>query len=187
MLERDVVVFDLEYTAWPGSWERGWSRDDEHREIVQIGAVRLAPDLTEIGRIDCLVLPTVNPILSHYFVSLTGVTNEVLAAEGGNLATALRMLARLAAPDAPLLSNGADGGVVTESCGLSGIQSPLAASRFVSIHDALMAALRSDVPIASSDLPAAVGAAMAGRTHTALADARAIALTLRALRARGHV
>ena len=34
-----VVVFDLEWTAWEGSIQRGWSEDWEHREIVQIGAV----------------------------------------------------------------------------------------------------------------------------------------------------
>ena len=185
VLDRDVVVFDLEYTTWPGTWERGWSRDDEHREIVQIGAVRLSPDLTEIGCLECLVRPAINPILSDYFVALTGITNEVLASEQVDLQTALGALAQLALPDAPLLSNGADGGVVAESCGLSGIRSPLAATRFVSIHAALMAALGSDVPIASSDLPLAVGAAMPGRVHTALADARAIALTLRTLRRRG--
>lgn len=187
VLKRDVVVFDLEYTAWPGSLERGWSRNDEHREIVQIGAVRLAPDLTEVGCTECLVRPTVNSVLSDYFVSLTGISNADLDLYGVDLVTALRRLARFAAPDALLLSNGDDGGVVAESCNLSGTESPIAAARFVCIEDALLAALGSAVPIASSDLPAAVGAAMPGRAHTALADARAIALTLRTLRGNGVV
>lgn len=185
VLERDVVVFDLEYTAWLGSLERGWSRADENREIVQIGAVRLAPDLAEIGCMECLVRPTVNPVLSDYFVSLTGITNADVEVAGVDLKTALCRLGRLAAPDAPLLSNGDDGGVVTESCDLGGTESPIATTRFVCIEEALLAALGSSVPIASSDLPAAIGAAMPGRAHTALADARAIALTLRTLRKNG--
>ena len=188
LLDRDVVVFDLEYTAWSGSWERNWSREDEHREIVQIGAVRLSPPaLAERGSLECLVRPTVNPVLSDYFVSLTGITNEDLDASAMDLNTALRRLAELAAPDAPLLSNGRDGAVVAESCKLSGAESTFSASRFVCIHDALMAALDSTVPIASSELPSTIGAPMPGRAHTALADARAVALTLRTLRARGVV
>ncbi len=188
LLDRDVVVFDLEYTAWPGSWERAWSGDDEHREIVQIGAVRLSPPaLAECGSLEWLVRPTVNPVLSDYFVSLTGITNADLDADATDLATALRRLARLATPNVPLLSNGADGAVVAESCELSGIDSPLSPSRFISIHDALMTALGSARPLSSPDLPSIIGAPMQGRAHTALADARAIALTLRTLRARGVV
>ena len=187
LLARDVVVFDLEYTAWEGSWERGWSRPCEHREIVQIGAVRLSPDLTETVALECLVRPTVNPVLSDYFVALTGIRNADLDAAGIELGAALAELERLAAPDALLLSNGADGAVVDESCALSDTESPIPAARFVCIADLLRMSLGAPETIASSDLPAAVGAAMPGRAHTALADARAIALTLRTLRQRGLV
>ena len=38
----EIVVCDLEYTAWAGSLQRGWSDPGEHREIVQIAAIRLS-------------------------------------------------------------------------------------------------------------------------------------------------
>mgnify|MGYP003746969009 FL=1 len=38
-LENKAVIFDLELTSWPGINERNWSRPNEHREIIQIGAV----------------------------------------------------------------------------------------------------------------------------------------------------
>jgi hypothetical protein len=38
----DFVVADLEYTAWEGALARGWSAPGDFREIVQIGAVRVA-------------------------------------------------------------------------------------------------------------------------------------------------
>ena len=36
-----MVVMDLEYTAWEGSLERGWSKPGEAREIIQIGDVKI--------------------------------------------------------------------------------------------------------------------------------------------------
>ena len=40
----EFVLFDLEFTAWEGSLERGWSEPWEAREIIQIGAVRVKDD-----------------------------------------------------------------------------------------------------------------------------------------------
>ena len=79
LLDRGVVIFDLEYTAWEGSLGRDWSLEDEHREIVQIGAVRLEADtLDELDALECLVRPVMNPVLSDYFAALTGITNADL-------------------------------------------------------------------------------------------------------------
>ncbi len=188
LLDRGVVVFDLEYTAWEGSVQRDWSLDHEHREIVQIGAVRLgAGTLDELDAMECLVRPTVNPVLSDYFTGLTSITNADLARDGIDLATGLSRLAALAEPDLTLVANGDDGAVVAENRELTGTPAPLARDRFVCVHDALMAALGTPAKLASSELPAFLGETMPGRAHTALADARAIALTLRSLRRRGVV
>ena len=35
------VLYDTEYTSWEGSLQRGWSRPDEHRELVQLSAIRV--------------------------------------------------------------------------------------------------------------------------------------------------
>ena len=70
------VAVDLKYTSWEGSLERGWSRPHEHREVVQIGAVRLdaGNGFAEVDALDVLVRPQRNPVLSEYFVALTGIT-----------------------------------------------------------------------------------------------------------------
>ena len=69
-----VVIFDTEFTAWPDSKTTNWSGENEWREIVQIGAVRIDPvSLQELGSFSMLALPMRNPILSDYFVKLTGI------------------------------------------------------------------------------------------------------------------
>ena len=56
------------------------------RTTKHAGAVRLSPPaLAERGSLECLVRPTVNPVLSDYFVSLTGITNEDLDASAMDL------------------------------------------------------------------------------------------------------
>ena len=74
MNKPNIVIFDLEWTAWEGSKERNWTGLGEKREIVQIGAIKLSYDdgLTEIGMFDCYVKPQFSPILSDYFTNLTG-------------------------------------------------------------------------------------------------------------------
>ena len=75
-----VVIFDLEFTAWEGSMESRWMRPGELTEIVQIGAVKLdAASLKEVDAFEMLVKPRVNPVLSDYLVSLTGIGNRQLA------------------------------------------------------------------------------------------------------------
>jgi len=38
---QQIIIFDTEYTAWEGAKERNWSGSGEHREIVQIAAVKI--------------------------------------------------------------------------------------------------------------------------------------------------
>ena len=35
-----IVLLDTEYTTWEGAQDRNWSGLNEHREIVQIGAIK---------------------------------------------------------------------------------------------------------------------------------------------------
>ena len=68
-----AVVFDLEFTAWEGSMANRWSRPGEFTELVQIGAVRVdARTFAVEAEMDVLVKPRLNPVLSEYFVQLTG-------------------------------------------------------------------------------------------------------------------
>jgi hypothetical protein len=35
------VFYDTEYTSWEGAMQRNWSGLDEHRELVQLSAIRV--------------------------------------------------------------------------------------------------------------------------------------------------
>lgn len=171
------VVYDLEYTAWEGSRARDWSGPGEHREIVQIGAVRLDDSLAEVESLGLLVRPVRNPRLSAYFTALTGITQERVDTEGITVAEALVRLDAFAA-GLPLLANGTDAEVVAENCRLHGCSAPFL-PRCRNIHPLLVQA--SGRPgIMSAELADHFGLAK-GRGHDALDDARAVAGALRLL------
>ncbi len=177
------MVADLEYTSWEGSLQRGWSRPDEHREIVQIGAIRLnaGDGFAETGALDVLVQPQRNPVLSDYFVELTGITNARLASEGTELAAALEALKTFAA-GATFWSNGSDDAVIAENCALVGIENPVANASWRDIALPFARLLDREEQIVSADVPEMIGLPAPGHAHDALSDVRAIALGLRHLR-----
>lgn len=164
------IVYDLEYTAWEGSRERAWSGPGEHREIVQIGAVRVDAQFREQGSLDLLVAPRINPRLSDYFTRLTGITQERLK-DGLSTADALARLDAFAT-GLDLLANGSDAEIIAENCRLAGCDAPFL-PRCRDVHPQLAAA--SGKPgIMSSELAGVFGLAR-GRGHDALDDARAVA------------
>jgi inhibitor of KinA sporulation pathway (predicted exonuclease) len=174
-----LVVYDLEYTAWDGSREAGWSRPGEHREIVQIGAVRLDPaaGFAPADTLDVVVRPRRNPVLSDYLTRLTGLTQRRIDAEGIDVEAALAALAAFGGDAALFVSNGRDAEVVAENCRLAGIGDPLA-GRTADLAAELMRAAGSAVHIASCDLPRVFGLGLDLPAHDGLADARAVAAAL---------
>ena len=81
---RTVVVFDTEYTSWEESLQRNWSEPWEHRELVQIAAVRTvetAAGFEVVDTLELVIQPQVNREVSDYFVALTGLDRERVAAE----------------------------------------------------------------------------------------------------------
>ncbi|MFD9902909.1 3'-5' exonuclease [Streptomyces sp. NPDC059063] len=76
------VVFDLEFTSWPGALEQDWGAPGQLREVVQIGALRLSEDCSVVDEYETLVSPVANPRLSAYFTELTGITQESVDRDG---------------------------------------------------------------------------------------------------------
>lgn len=181
------MIVDLEYTSWEGALERGWSRPNEHREVVQIGAVRLdaGNGFAEVDAFSALVRPRINAVLSDYFIRLTGITNDRLATAGTGLAPALQALADFAG-DALLLSNGPDDAVIVENCALIDVDNPLAAARWHDIEPELQRIIGGP-RVHSAAIPAKLGLPVDGAAHDALADARAIAAGLQHLRGQGKL
>ena len=183
-----VTVLDLEYTAWPGSGARRWSEPWEHREVIQIGAVRLdaGAGFAELESFADLVRPERNPRLSDYITELTGITDAMIVAEGIAFTEALALFTDFA--QGPIMTFGGDGKVLRENCALVGIDMPLLPRRVVNLGPALCRVLGADyAETTSGDLPSLAGIAPTGRRHDALADARAIGAVISALRAEGRI
>ncbi|WP_445678486.1 3'-5' exonuclease [Radicibacter daui] len=196
-----IVVYDLEYTSWEGSHARGWSGPDEHREVVEIGAVRLHVGVDGLSRhadgiFHCYVRPRIHPLLSDYFKALTGIRQEDVDTSGLDFATAYRQLADFAGEKAELWSFGWDNAVLAENMELNGLfaaDMPFSL-RFRDIRADLCAATGADPKQAqSSALPSLIGIKPDGDQHTALGDAGNLVLVLEELDRRrrgagpGHV
>ena len=179
-----IVVYDLEFTTWEGARARGWSGPGEHREIVQIGAIRLDDSWDEVASLETLVRPRLNPVLSDYFVTLTGVTQAMVDARGVDFTTAQAQLAHFADGGLLLYANGEDAEVLAENCRLANVPPAIARDRFRNVRSQI-ASMAGQSEINSCDLPAQFGFAIAGRDHDALADARAVAAAMRLARQRG--
>ncbi len=82
-LNRHIVIFDTEYTAWEGSLKRNWSNPGEFKEVVQIAGIVIdTQNFTELDSYNAYIKPVRNPILSDYFIALTGITQEIVDRDG---------------------------------------------------------------------------------------------------------
>ena len=80
---RTIVFYDMEFTTWPGALDNDWAEDWQHREVVQIGALRFDLDkMQALHEFDVLVKPVLNPELSDLFIELTGITQKDVNEKG---------------------------------------------------------------------------------------------------------
>lgn len=79
------VIFDTEYTTWEGCLQNGWT-NGKKKEIVQLSALKVTEDFEIIAQFNQMCIPTINPILSEYFINLTGITNETVQKNGVSFA-----------------------------------------------------------------------------------------------------
>jgi len=111
----EIILYDLEFTTWPGAFERNWSGQSEFREIVWIGALRVNTTAwEELDHFECVVRPSINPVLSDYFVALTGLSNADLDAQGVSFGEGIRNFHRFVGPR-PMFCHGGDGLVLLEN------------------------------------------------------------------------
>ncbi len=185
-----VVVFDLEITAWEGSLARNWSGPDEFMEVVQIGAVKIdaAMPMAELASFDALVTPEKNPILSDYFIELTGITNADLISGGIPFKDALNRFVDFVGDAGLVVSNGSDWCDLVQNADWAGLDWPFEDDLFANIRPRLAGALGlQESQTVSSTLPQHLGHAAMPGAHTGLGDARAIALAVRDLRSQGRL
>ena len=181
----EVVVFDTEFTAWPGSMARAWGGPGEHKEIIQIGAVIIdSKSLEERHAFSVLIRPVRNPILSPYLVDLTGITNERLEAEGVDFTTGVRSFVEFAGAR-PLHAYGRDDRIIAENADLLRQRKVWPDLPTTNLKEWL---LKVGIPLAgvhSGNLAAHVGSKSQGIAHDALIDSRSLAEAVRYLVAKG--
>jgi inhibitor of KinA sporulation pathway (predicted exonuclease) len=115
-MAKSIIFYDTEFTTWEGAMENGWSLPGQYRELVQIGALRFDLEtLTEGEEFLILARPRKNPVLSDYFIDLTGITNEDVAANGLDFPDAFSRFMDFV-KDTPHACYGTDDAVVLENC-----------------------------------------------------------------------
>lgn len=186
--EGALVVYDLEYTAWEGSVKTGWSRENEHREIVEIGAVLCrASDFAEMAAFQSLVAPTVNPELSAYMTSLTGITNAHIANAGVSFTVAMGRFWNFCTSASLVVSNGTDDAVIAENYALNRTEAPPDCEKLLNIRPLIQSAAGWEKPVDSHLLPQLLGLDVPHAAHRALDDARSIRASLACLRKAGRL
>jgi inhibitor of KinA sporulation pathway (predicted exonuclease) len=182
---RQLIIFDLEFTAWEGSLARHWLGPGEFKEVVQIGAVRLrGDDLTSLESFECLVRPRINLRLSDYFEKLTGISNDRLLAEGVDFEQVYRRFVTFAG-DAVIAAFGRDDWVLEENIRLYGLRDVPPLPPFRNLRDWFDLHGFDTSRLHSCDIGPLLGVPFEGRPHDALCDARSIAAGMTVLLKRG--
>ncbi len=179
-----AVVYDLEFTAWDGSMARRWLAPGEFKEVVQIGAVKVTSAFSPIERFDCLIRPRLNPHLSDYFVTLTGITNDAVATRGVDFEEGYESFVSFAGT-LPILAFGRDDLVLIENLRLYGLHTVPPLPKVVDIRPWLIENGIDVRGMHACDVGPAAGVPFDGHTHDGLADALSVASGIEALMARG--
>lgn len=180
-----AVVFDLEFTAWEGSVHYRWLRPGEFTELVQIGALRVdAQSLQVEAELDLLVRPRINPLLSSYFVELTGITNAELAARGMDFESAYGEFIRFC-DGAPIAAFGRDDLIFDANFRLYGLRGLPPLPRYTNIVPWLIENGIDPKGRNACDVGPLCGVPFTGQKHNALADTRSVLSGIAALVARG--
>lgn len=124
------IIFDTEYTTWPGCLENGW-QGNQKKEIVQIAALKVSDQLDVIEEFNVLCKPIINPVLSDYFIQLTHITNEKVKKYGESFLSAYKKFESFAGDDICYshawgsdFSNESDGKIIKENILLNKISRP---------------------------------------------------------------
>ncbi len=183
-LSNQIILFDLEYTAWEGSKERNWSEPWEHREIIQIAAIRVTVEegVAETGCFDCLVKPKHNPILSSYIIQLTGIEQLAVDRQGVGFAEAFAAFYTFCEQGRlPLFCYGNDFTVLAENCALNNIELAIFPAGIYDIQEIFEQAGIDTHQYTSGTVHQAVGIVFDPAAHNALNDVRSLAITIRHL------
>lgn len=184
----EAVIFDLEFTAWEGSQARKWTGPGEHREVIQIGALKVdAASGAERESFSRLVKPKANPVLSDYITALTGITNADLERNGMDFEEAYGAFLEFLGA-CPLFCYGWDEVVIALNVDLYGLKDRFDLLYTTNLHH-FFAGVGVPVKATNSGLVAqTLGAEPPGEgaAHDALYDCRSLAAGVRHAIGLGH-
>lgn len=179
-LEYPMVLVDLEYTAFGKNLATAWTKPHHHKEIVQIAAIKLNLDRSEIESLDIFVKPTINPKLSKRFMKLTNISQAAIEKQGIPFSDALKKFVEFIKNYNVCTFDG-DYEVFEENCRLNKIDFPFKNNVFVRVCESLPKWGINREEYSSGTLYKAVGAKMDGHVHNALHDVRSMAVALKEL------
>lgn len=168
-----MIIIDTEYTTWPGALENGWSSPGQHREIVQIAAIRVDEDFNEVEHFDLIVRPSINPTLSDLFIQLTKISQATVDTQGLAFSEALTKLIAFCSTEEIICMN-SDGGVFEENCKLNSIDDFPLRGRFRRLRPLLEKLGIDLINVSSGDLHKMTPSPIQGHTHNALHDVRSM-------------
>jgi len=184
-LPEEIVIFDTECTTWKGAFESGWSGLDEHRELIQLAAVRVRTrDFAELLTYKTLVKPRRNPVLSDYCIDLTGISQKDINERGFDFATVLQDFYQYCADCEiyffdKILTRLFDMDVLIENCDLYGLKFPFNPERFHNVNEIFRQYGYTVTQSGAS--PEVFGIKIPARPHDALNDVRGLIISLKAL------
>ena len=174
-LQSSIIIFDIEYTTWKGASERRWSGPGEHRELVQFGAIRVdTKTLTEIDFFEIFIKPRINPILSPFFIELTGITQKMVDEKGVNFAIAWQRFVKWMGENFAYSFGDNDIVVIQENCKLFNVPLLVKKERFKNICNLFEKYGIYTDQYYSSTIVRAFGKEPRSGAHNALTDARSI-------------
>lgn len=179
---QQLILYDTEFTAWPGSRERGWSEPWEHREVIQWAAIKVVWQQNrwqEVASFNTLVKPAINAVLSPYISDLTGIEQQTLEREGMGFAPAMAAFYEFAQQgQLPCYAWGTDKQVLEENCQLHNTCLPIFAKGLLDLRQLTREWGIEHNNIESGHLAQWVGLPLAGRAHDAFHDIRSILVAL---------
>ena len=189
-MNQPIIIFDFEYTAWEGSKARNWSSPGEHREIIQIAALRVTGNhcVEEIASFDRLVKPKCNPILSSYITQLTGIEQAAVDLDGRNFTEVFAdFYAFCDDGQIPIFCYGDDVTVLFENFSLNDMAPASFPAGIYDIRATFEQAGINTRPHTSGTVYQALGVEFNHAAHNALNDVRSVLLTLQELMRLGLV
>lgn len=161
-----LIVFDLEATCW----EEGQAMD--RMETIEIGAVKLGPDLEMLGEYSAFVRPTREPVLSPFCTRLTGITQAQVDSAPSFPEALEKFRAWIGGGPFRLASWSAyDEIQIARDCALHGLEMPASLERHVDLQE-LYGRLKGCGRVTTSDALAREKIAREGHAHRGIDDAR---------------